>query len=94
MRRAERGPRQRKSACGRASGAILKGQDPGGHHLNKLSAWMAVPKGCVGSAVGLVHRGDNGREGRRFLQVFSGWGRDGGSVGGLLVVGHFLWDIG
>lgn len=38
---------------GEAPGASLRGQDLGGHPLD-------VPKECVGGAVGLVHRGDNG----------------------------------
>lgn len=52
---------------GEASGESLKGKDLGGHRLSKLSAWMDVPKGCVESAVGLVHRGDSAREGHRCL---------------------------
>lgn len=69
MRRAERGPRQRKFACGGGSWGKLE-RTP----LNKLSAWMDVPKRYAGDAVGLVPRGDNGRQGHRCLQVFSGWG--------------------
>lgn len=48
---------------GEAPRASLRGQDLRGHPLNKLSAWVDVPKGCAGGAIGLVHRGDNGREG-------------------------------
>lgn len=49
---------------GEAPGASLRGQDLRGHPLNKPSAWMDVLKGCAGGAIGLAHRGDNGREGR------------------------------
>jgi hypothetical protein len=59
---------------GEAPGASLREQDLGGHLLNKLSAWMDAPKVCVGGAISLVHRSENGKQRCRCLQVLSEWG--------------------